>query len=830
MIDRLLTAWARTVYRHPWTVVLVCFAIAAVGLYLTTKLSIRSNFAALLPENAQSVKDLQAISDRMGGMGTLILLVEGKDLKAMERLADDLAARLRAYPKDMVRFVDYKIDARKEFYERNKFLYVDTQELEAMRDGMKERISKEKLKKAGLYIEMDDDEEEKGKDKEFDFAKKRQEYRERMGKFDRFIDGYLTNEDGTALLVVIKTPGTATGVTFAKKIASRVEKEVAAVNPTSYHPTITVGMTGDLMTLVEEYYALRDDILVVSNLLVLAVILAVILYYRSLRMTIVLSLGLAAGLLTTFGLTYLAIGYLTTSTAFLASIVAGNGINPGIYFLARYREERKKRKPIPETLATTLTNVFRSIFVALAAASVSYASLMFVDFRGFNQFGFIGGAGMLICLTFAFVLIPALAVIMERHFPFKDVEKQEEEKGRIFSHGAATLVERFPRAILGAGVVAVAVSALLLAFFLRDPYEYNFRNLRNQQSEKSGSGMLSGKAEKIMGERSSPHVVLADNVGQVHRLEAALKPYLRDEKTNPDGVIKEVRTVFTTLPGTVEQQQEKIPILKDIRQTILKNKFDFLSQKDKDLLTELTPPENIKPLTMEDLPPELRRSYTEDNGTLGTPVYVYMADGMSVWRGKDLQRFAAVVKEIDLGQGEKVRSSGHAVIFSDMLYYIATDGPKSTVLSVVFVLLVIILTFRRFRHVVVLSTSMLAGVALMMGVVIVMGEKINFLNFIAIPIQFGIGVDYSVNIYGRFLEEGKGSIGRVLRSTGGAVMITSATTIIGYSALWFSMNGAINSFGTLANVGEFTCLFIAVLVMPAFLALFRGGLAKKETV
>jgi predicted RND superfamily exporter protein len=42
----------------------------------------------------------------------------------------------------------------------------------------------------------------------------------------------------------------------------------------------------------------------------------------------------------------------------------------------------------------------------------------------------------------------------------------------------------------------------------------------------------------------------------------------------------------------------------------------------------------------------------------------------------------------------------------------------------------------------------------------------------------------------------------MLRSTGGAVMMSCASTIIGYSAMWFSINGAINTFATLANIGK----------------------------
>ena len=55
-------------------------------------------------------------------------------------------------------------------------------------------------------------------------------------------------------------------------------------------------------------------------------------------------------------------------------------------------------------------------------------------------------------------------------------------------------------------------------------------------------------------------------------------------------------------------------------------------------------------------------------------------------------------------------------------------------------------------------------------------------------------------------------------------MMASMTTIIGYGALMFSLNGAINSFGLLAIVGEFTCLSMALLFMPACIGLYMNGL------
>jgi predicted RND superfamily exporter protein len=100
--------------------------------------------------------------------------------------------------------------------------------------------------------------------------------------------------------------------------------------------------------------------------------------------------------------------------------------------------------------------------------------------------------------------------------------------------------------------------------------------------------------------------------------------------------------------------------------------------------------------------------------------------------------------------------------------------------------------------------------------------RINFLNFIAIPITMGIGVDYGVNIVQRYRAEMRADIARVVRGTGGAVALASFTTIIGYSSLLIAGNQGFVSFGRLAVLGEITCLLAALWGLPAYLKLREG--------
>jgi len=98
-------------------------------------------------------------------------------------------------------------------------------------------------------------------------------------------------------------------------------------------------------------------------------------------------------------------------------------------------------------------------------------------------------------------------------------------------------------------------------------------------------------------------------------------------------------------------------------------------------------------------------------------------------------------------------------------------------------------------------------------------SKLNFLNFIALPITLGVGSDYAVNVMKRYEQDGETDIVKAVVETGGAVVLCSLTTMLGYVALTLSVNLAIRSFGLAAAAGELACLLTALLLMPAAIVL-----------
>jgi predicted RND superfamily exporter protein len=103
--------------------------------------------------------------------------------------------------------------------------------------------------------------------------------------------------------------------------------------------------------------------------------------------------------------------------------------------------------------------------------------------------------------------------------------------------------------------------------------------------------------------------------------------------------------------------------------------------------------------------------------------------------------------------------------------------------------------------------------------------------FVAFPITFGNGVDYSINVMRRYrLEQRAGSSNPILsavRRSGGAVVLCSMTTIVGYTSLHVSANQAMNPFGLAMAISEVTCLLAAVLTMPAVIILLRRPITER---
>ena len=101
-------------------------------------------------------------------------------------------------------------------------------------------------------------------------------------------------------------------------------------------------------------------------------------------------------------------------------------------------------------------------------------------------------------------------------------------------------------------------------------------------------------------------------------------------------------------------------------------------------------------------------------------------------------------------------------------------------------------------------------------IMLAVGVKINMLNFAAVPITIGVGADYALNLLGA-MDSLKLDARRACARMGGAILLCSLTTTVGYASLLVAQSGALRTFGWAAVLGEVMAVITVLLVLPAAL-------------
>ena len=318
--------------------------------------------------------------------------------------------------------------------------------------------------------------------------------------------------------------------------------------------------------------------------------------------------------------------------------------------------------------------------------------------------------------------------------------------------------------------------------------------------------------------------ILTESPEQVPELVEILEAR-RDAAPGDAKPFKAVHTLQDFVPS---DQPAKIEVLEELRNLVEKAKNrDFLSDDEWARIEPFMPPKDLKPIGMEDLPDGVARAFTETDGRRGRIVFISPIDMDAVDDAHYLFRWANAYRHTELSDGSVIIGSGRAVIYADIWSAVLGDVPIAVVVSLLCTLIVVVVAFRRGFASLAVLLALVAGVFWMTAMLAVFDVKLNFLNFVALPITFGIGVDYAVNVMQRYRREGTGGVIRAVRETGGAVVLCSLTTTFGYLALVRSMNHAVRSLGIAAVLGEVACLLAAVIVLPAALA-WRDGIAATQ--
>lgn len=798
----------------------ISFLVAAGSAYYATKLKVDTDIANLLPKDHPNVLALEELKNSVGGETEMQVAIKSPSFEANKKFAEDLIPKTLElfYPRykdTYFKRAEYRKNT--EVLKNNALYLASDQELSDIKEWLQEEIATAKEEANPFFFDFEDDFEDE-EDPEED---KSEQFKE---SYDVLVPSeYPISEDSTIMVIKFYPTGSKSDIQYLEDMFVAYDSLLTAMNPQSYHPAMEVQFGGRLKRHLEELTSIMKDVIGSFATGISSVILLVMLYffikkyihYRNgldpdknhtiwshiARMPVpvmVIGLPLIMSLLWTFGLTYFYLGMLNTMTSVLFVILFGLGIDYGIHYYARYIELRSSGMSVEESILATNEKTGEAIFVsAFTTASALYV-LMFADFRGFSEFGFISGTGILLALFAMLYVLPSLLVIFEK---FNWILFSEPEEKEISVH-------RYPfsRAIV---IVGLIISGLVIGFSGQLSFQYDFGKLEPKFPEYEKFRDVANQVGSS--DKRNPAYIIADSDAEVEELMSLLNTRMEADTTSP--TILSVEALQERFPSSEKESDAKLQSIAEIRE-LLKDPF-IVAKESEDLDKLRRASQTTEPLTIEQIPDYLKSRFITKDGEVGRFVIIYPSVGLS--DGKKSIAFKDDVGEVILGNGKTYHAASTSIVAASMLDLMRTESPYMVGATFIIIYLFMIFTFRSFRWSIISMLPLMVGLLWLFGIMMVFGLQFNFYNLVVLPAILGIGEDSGVHLAHRYRDEGKNSMWAVLSSTGQHITMGSITTMLGFAGLLFTSHPGLQSLGVMAVLGIGMTLLTSVTFLPALI-------------
>ncbi len=299
-------------------------------------------------------------------------------------------------------------------------------------------------------------------------------------------------------------------------------------------------LTGEIALQDEEFGTLAEGA-ARSNLITLFAVLFIL--WRALRwrrLIVAVMVNMLMGLAMTAAAGLAMVGSLNPISVAFAVLFVGIGVDFGIQFSVRYREERFRDDDLRRALNAAGAKASLPLALAAAATAAGFYSFIPTDYRGVSELGLIAGTGMMIAFLTSITALPALLSLLRPRPESRPV-------GYAFLAPLDEFQMRHRRGIVAAALGLAIIGAPLL---LKVRFDYNPLNLRSSKTE-SVSTLLDIMQDPHM----TPNVVeiLEPSLDDANALAVKLR------------ALPEVENVATLSDFVPDDEKAKLAMIADAR-------------------------------------------------------------------------------------------------------------------------------------------------------------------------------------------------------------------------------------------------------------------------
>src|SRR5262245_5949895 len=230
--------------RYPWTVLLISSALAVVCFLNAEKLKIQTDIESLLPQNNQSVKNLNRYKEDFGSMGFLVVTVESLDNAIARKFADALVPLLESHPQ--VRYVNYRRPV--DYFKGRQWLYIDIDDLEEMLRRTERSVELQKKGVSPAFSGLMDFADEENRP-DITFQDIRKKYENKFGKDTKPVT---SANEGKFIVLWVKSKTDPGDVDANRRLIAElrgIEGRLRQEDPS--YSSVQVGYTGEYENKIE---------------------------------------------------------------------------------------------------------------------------------------------------------------------------------------------------------------------------------------------------------------------------------------------------------------------------------------------------------------------------------------------------------------------------------------------------------------------------------------------------------------------------------------------------------------------------------------------------
>lgn len=683
-------------------------------------------------------------------------------------------------------------------------------------------------------------------------------------------EGYLTSFDGTIHLALVRPKNTsdepAVVQTFVSYVQERVDAALAGL-PAADRPTIT--LTGYPSLIIDETKALQHDLPLTSAISLAGVLLFFLVVGRPLRQALLSLLGITVAQFYTLAFVRLTIGELNMLTSATIPMLIGLGDDFSVHLLARYTEAKREGQNAAAAVRTAILGSGPGAVSGALTIAAAFFVLATNNYRAFQQMSITGAVGLALALIANFTLVPALLVWPRtRWFQAVPSATPHSRKSRTW--------ECVPRLIVahrGLFLGACLGLSVFMAWEAKQiPWSYNYVDLLPQKAASvKALAMLSektafssdvavirtrsvaeaetiatrlkkfsavGQVESIatfLPEHSAEKHALLQQIGQISAepaapaaaAETALDPIQLREQVQALGDLVEDaqfaaeragRTTPKALPALVRAARSAEQALAEAASRGQTAPLAALNRETMALLAggvnmlqnNVNAPEPNAELLRSALPAGLRGRLVS-----GDEFAVYIYPKGALHTKEQLSTFVHDVREVDPA------ATGFPITHWEATASIEHGVKASALWAMLALVAIVFFDFRSVRYTILALVPLALGLLWMWGSMRLLGMSYNLSNIFAFPLILGIGINSGIHLLHRFRQEGECDVAGVLRSTGGAIFLSTITTIVAFGALGLADHRGAASMGLTLLLGLCACLVTAMVALPALMAVLN---------